>query len=141
MSVKISLNDKSIHDVSVEFITISNIKDGDINHINSSLSIFNKIKTFGDYYLALSKKDKKLFENPDQLYNNDDHKKWCVELLEISHNELIELINQSYKLNIKPLIDLCCYQLSQIVNKHSIIELRSLFDIRNDFSSDENDQL
>lgn len=144
MSIQVSLGDNSIHNLSVEFIYLSNIfKDDEIVHIHTSLEVFNKIKEFGDYYLSfINKKDKKIFENPDQIWDKENPIQiWCNNFLNISNSELIELINESYKLNIKPLLDLCCYHISQIIKDKPIIELRKLFNVENDFTKEEEETL
>ena len=129
MSIKISLSDNTIHDIPIEFMEISSLFKDDITcHVHTSLNIFNKIKDFGDYYLRLDNKDKKLFENLPKIYDTDlDKKKWCDEFLNVNIDILIELMDVGRTLKIKPLIDLCCFKLSTFINNNDINGIKQLF--------------
>jgi S-phase kinase-associated protein 1 len=144
MSIHVSLADNSVHSLSIEFIQLSrSFKDDETTHIHVSLPVFNKIKEFGEFYLDVQdKKEKKLFENPDQIWDKENSiQTWCDKFLIMSPSELIELTNESHKLNIKPLLDLCCYHTAQIIRDKTTTELRTLFNVSNDFSPEEERQL
>lgn len=124
MSVKISLNDNTIHELCFDVTTFSDLKSnesGDVNHLSTNQNIFNKIKEFVDHYSSLSKKDKKIFESPDQHL-------WINNYFEnLSNSDLIELMNESSIINMKPLINICCYKLSIILNNASNDEITKIF--------------
>lgn len=143
MSIKVSLSDNSIHSLPVDFIHLSHsFKDDEVNHIHVSILIFNKIKDFGEYYLSLNKKDRKMFEDPGQIWDKDNSiQTWCDEFLKMSHTDVIELMNESHKLNIKPLLDLCCYHISQLIKDKTTDEMRDMFHVVNDFSPEETEKL
>lgn len=143
MSIKVSLEDNSVHSLVVEFIQLSShFKCDSTAHIHTSEPVFNKIKEFGEYYLPLSKKDRKIFDNPETIWEKENPtQEWCNNFLVIPNNILIELTNQSFKLNIKPLLDLCCYKIAQIINVSEISDLREKFGVENDFNQEETEQL
>lgn len=139
MSIKITLRDNSTQSLPIDFMQLSSsFKDDEVNHIHTTVEVFQKIKVFGEYYLNLNKKERKIFENPDLIWDKESEtQNWCNEFLQMPYTNLIELSNESHTLNIKPLLDLCCYQISQIIKNKSVEEMRDLFDVKSDFTPEE----
>src|SRR4051812_41174599 len=107
MSISVSLGNNSVHSLSIEFMELTpSFKDDIVNHIHTNLDVFTKLKEFGDYYLSLGKKEKKIFDNPEQIWEKEnDTQIWCdIFIKNIAPNNLIELINITHSLNIKPLL-------------------------------------
>lgn len=143
MPITISLSDNSQHTLSIDFINLSSVLKHDmINHIHTSIDVFNKIKEFGTYYLCMDSKEKKIFENIDKIWDKPNTlQNWCENYLEMPHNILIELTNESFKLNIKPLVDLCCYRLASIIRNNKIDKLRDIFQAEDNFTPDEKESI
>jgi len=139
MSIKVTLEDNSIQQLPLEFINLSNVfKEGEVIHIHTSLTIFQRIKEFGEYYLSLSKKDKNMFENVPQIYDKDNLiQDWCEKFTNNIDGNLIELTHQSDLLSIIPLENFCCYKIAQLIQDKSISEMRQILKVENDFSPEE----
>ncbi|KAI9219554.1 Skp1 family, dimerization domain-containing protein [Blastocladiella britannica] len=66
---------------------------------------------------------------------------WDLEFMNIDQLMLYELITAANFLDIKPLLDLCCKVLANMIKGKSVEELRSLFGIVNDYTPEEEEEV
>lgn len=134
----ITLEDNSTQQVSDSYKKLSPIFNTDELHIHTNLEVFTKLTEFCDYYLSLEKKDRKNFEDIEQLFlKQNEIKSWCNEFLNIKHSLLIQLTNQSSILKLDCLTNLCCYGLSLIIKANDIDTLFKLFETKNEYTNEE----
>ena len=139
MSIQVSLADNTAHKLPIEFAYLSNVfKSGEVTHIHTNAKVFAKLKDFGTYYLNFDDKEKKQFDNIEQLFEKEpDINSWCMDFLNMEPEILTELTTISFDLNIKVLLNLCCYNIAEIINNKSIPDIREYFKIENDFTPEE----
>ena len=67
---------------------------------------------------------------------------WDEKFVETSEEELFELLQGASYLDIRSLLNLCCAKVASLINStQSIQEVRELFDIKNDFTPEEEAQI
>ena len=132
MSLEITLSDNSKHSVNDKFTEVSaSFKDKAV--IDMDLKVFLKIKEFIDYFILLDISNKKLFDVPEKIIeNNAEIYKWVEKYLETSNHMLVEVINESHKHNIKPLMNLACYKLANIIENTQYDKIKDIFSINDD---------
>lgn len=62
---------------------------------------------------------------------------WDREFVKMEKDELFDLINAANFLNTKPLLDLCCQTVADIIKNMTVEDVRDYFGIENDFTPEE----
>ena len=81
----------------------------------------------------------KPLKSVDLASNVDDP--WYVDYINLEQEDLFELIMASNYLEIRPLLELACANVGSLVKNKSIQEIRKFFNIENDFSPEEEQQI
>lgn len=66
---------------------------------------------------------------------------WYVQYIELEQEMLFELIMASNYLDIKPLLELSCAKVASLIKNKSVQEIRKFFNIENDFTPEEEQQI
>ena len=66
---------------------------------------------------------------------------WYANYINVEQEMLFELIMASNYLDIKPLLELSCAKVASMIKNKSIQEIRKFFNIENDFSPEEEQQI
>ena len=66
---------------------------------------------------------------------------WHAEFINLDQEVLFELIMASNYLDIKPLLELACAKVASLIKNKSVPEIRKFFNIENDFSPEEEQQI
>ena len=66
---------------------------------------------------------------------------WFVKFVDLEKEVLFEIILAANFLDIKPLLELSCAKVASLIKGKSIPEIRSYFDIENDFTPEEEQQI
>merc|ERR1712020_507271 len=76
-------------------------------------------------------------------YKNDqsESSEWDLEYLQIDDGTLFELILAANYLDISQLLDVCCKQVANMIKGKSAEEIRARFNIQNDFTKAEEEQI
>ncbi|GJJ72196.1 S-phase kinase-associated protein 1 [Entomortierella parvispora] len=84
-------------------------------------------------------------DDPDFQNANDDVAaeigEWDLEYCKVDQGTLLELIWAANYLDIKPLLDLTCKTVANMIKAKSPEEIRKTFNITNDFTPEEEDQV
>ncbi|KAG2254423.1 hypothetical protein Bca52824_084559 [Brassica carinata] len=73
--------------------------------------------------------------------SDDDLKAWDTEFMKIDQATLFELILAANYLNIKNLLDLTCQTVADMIKGKTPEEIRTTFNIKNDFSPEEEEEV
>lgn len=76
-------------------------------------------------------------ENDDTSKRTDDISQWDSEFLKVDQGTLFELILAANYLDMKGLLDVCCKTVANMIKGKSPEEIRRTFNIRNDFTPEE----
>ncbi|PVU86437.1 hypothetical protein BB560_006713 [Smittium megazygosporum] len=66
---------------------------------------------------------------------------WDMKFMQVDQEMLFELLNASNYLDIAPLLDLGCKTVANMIKGKSAEEIRKLFNIHNDFTPEEEEQI
>ncbi|CAI2180539.1 17682_t:CDS:2 [Funneliformis geosporum] len=77
----------------------------------------------------------------DDTKKTDDIDDWDAEFCKVDQGTLYELILASNYLDIKPLLDLTCKTVANMIKGKSPEEIRKTFNIANDFTPEEEEQV
>ncbi|XP_021773392.1 SKP1-like protein 1A [Chenopodium quinoa] len=75
--------------------------------------------------------------SPEFKTTEDEIKQWDKDFLKVDQDTLIQLILASNYLGIKGLLDLTCQAIADIMQSKTAEEVRKMFNIVNDFTSEE----
>lgn len=100
-------------------------------------TILSKVIEYCRFHVEAEKKD----ENDKSAKSEDDIKQWDTEYMKIDQNVLYELILAANYLNIKNLLDLCCLTVANMIKGKSPEEIRRTFNIKNDFTPEEEEEV
>lgn len=134
-------------DVACMSTTIKNLID-DIDELdedtaipvpNVSGAILEKVVQYCEYHL----------ENPVPAVEDKSHEEkrtddiipWDAEFCQVDQSTLFELILAANFLDIKSLLDLTCKTVANMIKGKSPEEIRKLFNIKNDFTPEEEEQI
>jgi|EP00029_Vermamoeba_vermiformis_P006309 S-phase kinase-associated protein 1 len=148
-TVKLESSDKKEFVVPVEVasqsVTIKNMledlgsdNDAPIPLPNVSAKILEKVITYCKYHhehptpQSEEKKDEK---------RTDDIIPWDREFCQVDQATLFELILAANFLDIKPLLDLTCKTVANMIKGKTPEEIRKTFNIKNDFTPEEEEQV
>lgn len=83
-------------------------------------------------------KDKfKEYENEDDNFRNTEIDEWNQKYMEVDQETLFDIILASNYLDIKPLLDIGCKTVANMIKGKSTEEIRKTFNIVNDFTPEE----
>merc|ERR1711959_67754 len=71
----------------------------------------------------------------------DEEKQWDLEFVKVDNSTLFDLILAANYLNITQLLDLTCEKVAEMIKNKTAEEIRSHFNIKNDFSPEEEEQV
>ncbi|KAK4267827.1 hypothetical protein QN277_024560 [Acacia crassicarpa] len=72
----------------------------------------------------------------------EEQKKWDIEFMKVDvEDTLIDILMAASFLNIQGLLDLACQTVADLMKEKTLSQIRKIFHIKNDFSSEEQDQL
>ena len=80
-------------------------------------------------------------EEQQQQKHNDQNAVWDAEYVKMEQQALFELILAANYLDIKPLLDLTCKTVANMIKGKTPEEIRKTFNIKNDFTPEEEEQL
>uniref|UniRef100_A0A7S1V748 SKP1-like protein n=1 Tax=Sexangularia sp. CB-2014 TaxID=1486929 RepID=A0A7S1V748_9EUKA len=98
---------------------------------NVSSKILAKVIEFCTHHAAKDGADKKDSKNSDEI------DEWDAEFCNVDQSTLFELILAANYLDIKPLLDLTCKTVANMIKGKSTEEIRKTFKITNDFTPEE----
>jgi len=130
-TMKDMLNDLGVVDGKME-----NFKELVIPLSNVKSEILGKIVTYCDYHVKNKTQPSK---NEDKV--TDDIIPWDLEFCKVDQATLFELILASNYLNIKSLLDLTCKTVANMIKGKSPEEIRKTFNIKNDFTPEEEEKV
>lgn len=149
-NIKLQSSDKEIFEVDVEIAkasaTIKTMLDDlgmseeeeivPLPVVNST--ILKKIITWATYH----KDDPVVAEEDDTKdKRTDDISSWDADFLKVDQGTLFELILAANYLDIKGLLDLTCKTVANMIRGKTPEEIRKTFNIKNDFSKEEEEQV
>jgi len=152
--VKLSSSDNEVLDVNTDVIKLSNtiktmledLGDGDeeggeqetIPLPNVNGSILKKVLQWCQYH----KDDPPPLEEDDNKEKRtDDIPSWDQEFLKVDQGTLFELILAANYLDIKGLLDVTCKTVANMIKGKTPEEIRKTFNIKNDFTPEEEEQI
>jgi len=80
-------------------------------------------------------------EEAARAKSSDDIDDWDLEFCKVDQGTLFELILAANYLDIKPLLDLTCKTVANMIKNKSPEEIRTTFNIANDFTPEEEEQV
>ena len=80
-------------------------------------------------------------DNDNREKRTDDIPSWDVEFLKVDQGTLFELILAANYLDIKGLLDVTCKTVANMIKGKSPEEIRRTFNIKNDFTPEEEEQI
>ncbi|KAJ3042764.1 hypothetical protein HDV00_006583 [Rhizophlyctis rosea] len=72
---------------------------------------------------------------------SDDIDEWDAQFIKVDNEELFEIILAANYLDIKPLLDLGCKTVANMIKGKTPDEIRTMFNIENDFTPEEEEQI
>merc|ERR1712061_578266 len=87
------------------------------------------------------KNDDPCTNNTDNDKRTDDIPSWDQEFLKVDQGTLFELIMAANYLDITRLLDPCCKNVANMIKGKTAEEIRKTFNIKNDFTEDEEAQV
>lgn len=149
-NIKLQSSDKEIFEVDVEIakasVTIKTMLDDlgmseeeevvPLPVVNST--ILKKIIAWATYH-----KDDPVPAEDDEMKDKrtDDISSWDADFLKVDQGTLFELILAANYLDIKGLLDLTCKTVANMIRGKSPDEIRKTFNIKNDFTKEEEEQV
>eukprot|EP00741_Cyanophora_paradoxa_P007719 tig00001187_g7468.t1 len=137
--VKLKSQSEEIYEVEKEVAcmstTIKNMledtgSDAPIPLPNVSSPILQKVVEYCRYHTTLAKNQ-----------SEDDQKTWDKEFIKVEQGPLFELILAANYLDIKPLLDLGCMTVADMIRGKTPEEIRRTFNIKNDFTPEEEEEI
>merc|ERR1712000_702517 len=80
-------------------------------------------------------------EDDDNEKRSDDIGAWDLDFLKVDQGTLFELIMAANYLDIKRLLDICCKNVANMIKGKTAPEIRKTFNIKNDFTEEEEAQV
>ena len=105
---------------------------------NVNAAILKKVIQWCQYH----KDDPPVQEDPDnEEKRTDDIPSWDVEFLKVDQGTLFELILAANYLDVRGLLDVTCKTVANMIKGKSPEEIRRTFNIKNDFTPEEEEQI
>lgn len=114
--------------------------DGDpipLDNVNGT--ILNKVIEWCRHHKDTQPLDDGLEDGNEK--RSDDIPQWDSEFLRVDQGTLFELIMAANYLDISQLLDLCCKAVANMIKGKSANEIRKTFNIKNDFTQEEEAQV
>uniref|UniRef100_A0A0N4ZYE5 Skp1-related protein n=1 Tax=Parastrongyloides trichosuri TaxID=131310 RepID=A0A0N4ZYE5_PARTI len=125
-------------DLGVDFTSEETLVIDPIELQNLNANIIKRIIQWCNYH----KDDPPSHDDSDQHEKRtDDIPSWDVEFLKVDQGTLFELILAANYLDIKGLLDVTCKTVANMIKGKSPDEIRRTFNIRNDFTAEEEEQI
>jgi S-phase kinase-associated protein 1 len=112
-------------------------KDNVVPLPNVSSHILEKVLEWAKHH----KDDPPVTEDDEREARSDDIKAWDANFLKMDQATLFEVILAANYLDIKPLLDLTCKAVANMIKGKTPEEIRKLFNIVNDFDPAEEEQI
>ena len=106
---------------------------------NVSGAILEKVVQYCEYHQA--NPVPAIEDNNHEEKRTDDIIPWDAEFCQVDQSTLFELILAANFLDIKALLDLTCKTVANMIKGKSPEEIRKLFNIKNDFTPEEEEQI
>lgn len=130
--------DKKVAEMSVTIKNIMEDLDDDLDIPlplpNVTGEILGKIVEFCQHHVG----DKPIEKDEKRT---DDIAEWDADFCKVDQEELFEIILAANYLDIKPLLDLTCKTVANMIKGKTPEEIRRTFDIKNDFTPEEEEQV
>ena len=91
--------------------------------------------------MTYHKDDPTPVDDPDAQKRSDDISSWDMDFLKVDQVTLFELILAANYLDIKGLLDVGCKTVANMIKGKSPEEIRKTFNIKNDFTPAEEEQI
>ena len=114
---------------------------GEIPLPNVSSKILEKVVTDCNWHTANPAAVKAEGEEKTDEKRTDDIIPWDLEFCKVDQSTLFELILAANYLDIKDLLDLTCKTVANMIKGKTPEEIRTLFNIKNDFTPEEEEQV
>eukprot|EP01104_Vermistella_antarctica_P003021 TRINITY_DN13196_c0_g1_i1.p1 TRINITY_DN13196_c0_g1~~TRINITY_DN13196_c0_g1_i1.p1 ORF type:complete len:179 (-),score=65.05 TRINITY_DN13196_c0_g1_i1:317-799(-) len=131
-------------DVAVASVTVKNMLD-DIGDSEATIPLPNvtglilkKVVEYAEYHKS---NPTAVTDEKKEEKRTDDIIPWDQEFCKVGQNTLFELIMAANYLDIKPLLDLTCKTVANMIKGKSPEEIRKTFNIKNDFTPEEEEQV
>ena len=121
------------------FIDIGGDDDVEIPLPNSTSNVLKKILEYCEYHkdeLAPASEDES-----DRIKRTTDISDWDQRFLSVDQEMLFEIILAANYLDIRPLLDIGCKTVANMIKGKTPEEIRRTFNIQNDFTPEEEDQI
>jgi S-phase kinase-associated protein 1 len=148
MSIKLISNDKEsfelTRDLAVQSKMINNfIEDNEEDIIQIPLLNINKknLQLIISFFEQYSKEPMNTIPKPLNGKLSDHIQTWYTVFIDKEYSELEELVIAANYMEIMPLIDLCCAKIATLIKDKPTEEIRKIFNIKNDFTPEEEEQL
>ena len=105
---------------------------------NVNPNVLDKIIEYCNYH---TEHDIKPSAIEDQKKSLDEILPWDLEFCKVDQAHLFELILAANYLNIKPLLDLTCKTVANMIKDKTPEEIRKTFNIKNDFTPEEEEKV
>lgn len=105
---------------------------------NINLNMLEKIIEYCNYHIE---NDKPSSSTENHKESTNDIIPWDVKFCEVEQETLFELILAANYLNIKPLLDLTCKTVANMIKGKTPEEIRKTFNIKNDFTPEEEEKV
>ncbi|CAF1186240.1 unnamed protein product [Rotaria sordida] len=148
--IKLQSNDDDIFDVEIEIAKLSitiktmledlGMNDEEVIPLpNINSAIFKKVIQWATYH----KDDPPLppSEDDENREKNTNISSWDQEFLQVDQGTLFELILAANYLDIKGLLDVTCQLVANMIKGKTPEEVRQTFNIKNDFISEQEEQI
>ncbi len=116
------------------------VEDGDEDEeyplLNVKSAILNKVVEYCNYHKEVPAEE---ITKPLRSANlaECNVSEWDIEYVNIEKEILFELILAANYMDIKPLLDLCCAKVASMIRGKTVEQIRSEFNIVNDFTPEE----
>jgi len=150
MPIKLKSSDGEVFDVEMEVakasVTIKTmIEDLNVGENNDEVvplpnvnsTILKKVLLWANYH----KNDPPVVEDENRDKRTDDICSWDADFLKVDQGTLFELILASNYLDIKGLLNVTCKSVANMIKGKTPEEIRKTFNIANDFSPQEEEQV
>lgn len=150
MPIKLKSSDGEIFDVDIEVakqsITIKTmLEDLGVGESNEEIvplpnvnsTILKKVLLWANYH----KNDPPVVDDENRDKRTDDICSWDADFLKVDQGTLFELILASNYLDIKGLLNVTCKCVANMIKGKTPEEIRKTFNIQNDFSPQEEEQV
>lgn len=150
MPIKLKSSDGEVFDVDIEVakqsVTIKTmLEDLGVGETNEEIvplpnvnsTILKKVLLWANYH----KNDPPVVEDDNRDKRTDDICSWDADFLKVDQGTLFELILASNYLDIKGLLNVTCKCVANMIKGKTPEEIRKTFNIQNDFSPQEEEQV